>query len=128
MGLRTLIELNHDSVEFNLSSAMADKVMADLRMFIASGDDVLAANLYVAHDIKVVATRHSSDKYYISRTENGFPARLPYEEEEFCVESQRNDAMAYARVILESHPKSRVTKADLLDIISALIAPKVEND
>ncbi len=78
MGFRTLVEINHDTID-RIDDSHVPDFMTALRNYARSADDQTSAGL-ARFDVHPVALRHSGDKYVISSLTWGFPARLPPEE------------------------------------------------
>ena len=110
MGFRSLIEINHDS-----GHRLDDKFVDDLKQYISACASHQADQLYSAHDVRVVALRHSSDNYYIGLSTVGFPAKLPWDD----FEIERAAALQKAKNLTDG---DRRTKRGLEEIIHRLVA------
>lgn len=121
MGYRSLIEINHDT----FSRVDAEAFMADLRMFVSSGDAAQARRIEEQYEVCVISTRRSGDSYYVSRNKDGFPTQLPYDEELDAENERWSAAVEKAKAFLGERIKLR-TIADLRAIISVLVSRLVD--
>lgn len=115
MGIRTLIEINHDNTG-TLIDQDPTGFIQDIQQLIRSVDHKTIDNLYHKFEAKVIATRHSSDKYYISFSEPGFPPNLPYEE----FDQHRELALEIAKEITGGTSKPR-TNRQLENVVKVLV-------
>ena len=113
MGLRSLIEINHDSTQ-RLESDPA-KFVDDLLSYVRSNSSHFAEQLYGKYDTRVVGLRHSSDVYYIPASAIGFPSKLPWDD----FEKERAAALVKAKNLTDG---DRRTKRGLEEIIHRLVA------
>ncbi len=117
MGFRSLLEINHDTIE-SIANNPALFVLA-LQRYVNSACSSSAAAL--APFCSVVGLRHSADPYIISKRTPGFPTSLPYDE--FRGHSAHQIAKAKAMVAV-ANTRSRLQMAnmitELVDIIERL--------
>lgn len=109
MGLRSLIEINHDTSCRLIEDYPSGFVQA-LNGYVASGSKLESDRLYSRYDTLVVALRHSSDVYYISPDSYGFPARLPWVDHERV----RDQTVAKAKEMTGGTLKSKESMKDII--------------
>jgi hypothetical protein len=113
MGLRTLIEINHDT-SANLVKCDPTAFAAAFEAYVQAGSQHHVQALSSQFDFRVVALRHSNDCYYIGTT-FGFPSKLPWDD----FEVERTRALAAAKNLTGGNRRS---KQGLEDIIARLVA------
>jgi hypothetical protein len=117
MGYHTIISISHDA--FNQGDILW---LGQLNQYVRSADRETARRLdHVSRGaVKVIATRHHSDPFYVSKSVDGFPTQLPFDEKLDEENAQWEAAETKARAWLGKGIKLR-TIAQLRDLIVKLI-------
>lgn len=78
MGYHTLISISHDA--FGRSDNLW---LGHLGLYVRSCDDVTAARIEHTSQgaVRIIATRHHTEPFYVSKVVDGFPTQLPFEEQ-----------------------------------------------
>lgn len=117
MGNHTLLSISHDSFgdqDSGWIGALSDYVRnADSR-----SAKILEQTSHGA--VKVIATRHVSEPFYISREVEGFPSQLPHDEQLDAENSAWEAATTKARAWLGKSLKLR-TMAEVRELVVRLI-------
>ena len=112
MGLRSLIEINHDSTA-RIDEDAAGFAQA-IHNYVRAGSGMFTAQLYTKYDVRVVALRHSNDAYYIPAKTSGFPSKLPWDD----FEKERDAALAKAKALVGGKRNSRASlEAMITDLV-----------
>jgi hypothetical protein len=124
MGNHTLISVSHDLYGDQDSSWIG--ALGDV---VQSGSRQAAATLERTSNgaIKVIATRHSSEPFYVSREVEGFPTQLPYDEQLDAENAAWEAAQTKARAWLGRGLKLR-TIAQVRDLVVQLMARHKTSD
>lgn len=108
MGLRSLIELNHDT--FSVIEQRPNDFVYALASYVRSGSKTYTMALATLFDVRVVAMRHSSNEYYIPADSFGFPAKLPWDDHE----QARDKAIAAAKELTGGKLASRDSMKEMI--------------
>lgn len=117
MGNHTIITVSHDTYREDHISWVSF-----LSQWVRSGSKEVAERLEQATNgaIKVVAMRHHSEPFYISKDVEGFPSQLPYDEQLDVENAEWEAAQTKARAWLGKSLKLR-TMAQVRDLVVRLI-------
>jgi hypothetical protein len=124
MGYHTLISVSHDS--FGDQDSAWIGALSD---YVRNADSRSAKILEnVSHGaVKAIATRHSTEVFYVSREVEGFPTQLPYDEQLDEENKAWETASTKARAWLGKTLKLR-TMSDLRELVVRLIAKHPVSD
>lgn len=117
MGNHTIISVSHDTYREDHISWVSF-----LSQWVRSGSKDVDERLEQATGgaIKIIAMRHHSEPFYVSKNVDGFPTQLPYDEQLDAENAAWEDAQTRARAYLGKSLKLR-TVAQLRELIVNLI-------
>lgn len=117
MGYHTIVSISHDA--FNPSDI---SWLGHLNHYVRSANSEVAEQLDRASKgaVKVIATRHHTEPFYVSKTVDGFPTQLPFDEQLDAEIADWEAAETKAKAWLGKAIKLR-TIAQLRELIVKLI-------
>jgi hypothetical protein len=120
MGLRSLIEINHDGTS-RISEDAAGFAQA-ITDYVRAGSSYYTSQLYTKYDARVVALRHSNDSYYIPGGSFGFPAKLPWDD----FEKERDRALLKAKELTGGKRNSRASMEAMITELVQIVERQQE--